>query len=65
MLGGAVMYTSDGYKIAYLIAAAAAVCCLLAAVALPARITQMRVSELDGAATDDTDRDRLGDVVTA
>jgi len=38
---GTVMYTSDGFKAAYLIAAAAAVACLLAALALPARIRQI------------------------
>ncbi|MFE1953981.1 MFS transporter [Streptomyces sp. NPDC059524] len=40
---GAVLYTSDGFKAAYLIAAGAAVCCLFAALALPARIRQVEV----------------------
>ncbi len=38
---GTVMYTSDGFKVAYLIAAGAAVACLLAALALPSRIRQV------------------------
>ncbi|EGD53832.1 MFS transporter [Gordonia neofelifaecis] len=44
MLQGAVMYTSDGYKVAYLIAAATAVLCLVCALALPSRIKQLKVS---------------------
>lgn len=43
LTGGAVLYTSDGYRVAFLIAAGAAVACLLAALALPSRIRQVQV----------------------
>ncbi|WP_417935291.1 MFS transporter [Gordonia phthalatica] len=57
MLGGAVMYTSDGFKIAYLIAAVTAVGCLLAALALPSRITQLQVPSDGAPAVDEADRE--------
>ncbi|MFC7448454.1 MFS transporter [Rhodococcus daqingensis] len=50
MTGGFVFYTDKGFQVAFLIAAAAAVACLVAALLLPRRIEQVQVpaSQVDG-----------------